>query len=65
MRQPTLAEVGRFISIVFGVLLTVKLARVALFDGADEDIGGGDIAVAIGVAVAIMGGWLNSRKISE
>mgnify|MGYP006176358197 FL=1 len=65
MRQPTLAEVGRFISIVFGVLLIVKLARVALFDGAGEDIGGGVIAVAIGVAVAIMGGWLKRRKISE
>ena len=65
MRQPTLAEAGRLISIVFGVLLIVKLARIALFDGADEDIGGGDIAVAIGVAVAVMGGWLNRRKITE
>ncbi len=65
MKRPTMAEVGRFILIVFAVLLIIKVARLALFEGNDEMTGGGDIAVGIGVAVAIMGGWLRRGKISQ
>ena len=62
MKRPTLAEIGRFILIVFGVLLIVKLGRIALFDGPREALGGGDIAVAIGAAVAVTGGWLRRPR---
>ena len=58
MKRPTLAEAGRFILIVFGVLLIELVARAFLFDGPREMLGGIDVVIAIAVAVAVMGGWL-------
>ena len=53
-----MAVVGQFMLIVFGVLLFAKLARIVLFDGAGESLGGGDTVIAIAVAVMVTGGWL-------
>ena len=53
-----MAIVGQFVLIVFGVLLFEKLARIVLFDGAGESLGGGDTVIAIAVAVMVTGGWL-------
>jgi hypothetical protein len=65
VKRPTLSEIGRFLLIVFGVLLIAKLGRSALFDGPREAVGGGDVTVAIGVAVAVTGGWLRrSRRVT-
>ena len=58
MKRPTLAEAGRFILIMFGVLLIELVARAFLFDGLREKLGGIDVVIAIAVAVAVMGGWL-------
>ena len=58
MKRPTLAEAGRFILIMFGVLLIELVARAFLFDGPREKLGGIDVVIAIAVAVAVMGGWL-------
>lgn len=65
MKRPTLAEAGRFIAIVFGVLLIELLARTLLFDGERERLGGGDIVVAIAAAVLVTGGWLKSQSEPE
>ena len=62
MKTPTLAEAGRFILIVFGVLVICLIARILLFDGPRESIGAGDIVVAITAAVLIMGGWLSKSE---
>ncbi len=59
MKRPTLAEAGQFILIVLGVLLIEKLARIVLFKGARESLGGGDIVIAIAVAVLVTGGWID------
>ena len=58
MKRPTLAEAGRFILIMFGVLLIELVARAVLFDGPREKLGGIDVVIASAVAVAVMGGWL-------
>ncbi|WP_296679273.1 hypothetical protein [Novosphingobium sp.] len=58
MTFPTPAVINRFLLVVLGVLLADKLARVALFDGAREDLGGLDVVVAITVAVVVAGSWL-------
>ena len=58
MKRPTMAEAGRFILIILGVLLIEKLARVALFDGQGESLRGLDVVIAIAVGVLVMGGWL-------
>ena len=62
MKRPTLAEAGRFILIVFGVLLIEKLVRVAVFEGPREQLGGGDTVIAIAVAVIITGGWIGRTR---
>ena len=62
MKRPTLAVVGQFILIVFGVLLIEKLVRVLVFEGARESRGGGDIVVAIAAAVFVTGGWLDRLR---
>ncbi len=59
MKRPTLAEASQFILIVFGVLLIEKLARIVLFEGARESLGGGDIVIAIAAAVLVTGGWID------
>ena len=65
MKRPTLAEAGRFILIVFGVLLIALIARAFLFDGLREKVGGIDVVIAIAVAVAVMGGWLTRSSSSR
>ena len=62
MKRPTLAEAGRFILIVFGVLLIEKLVRVAVFEGPREQFGGGDIVIAIAVAIIVTGGWIGRTR---
>ncbi|WP_423142146.1 hypothetical protein ACOYW6_01925 [Parablastomonas sp. CN1-191] len=61
MTWPTPAESGRFIAIVFGVLLIELLARAILFEGPREALGGGDIVIAITAGVLVMGGWLKAK----
>ena len=58
MKRPTYAEAGRFVAITIGVLLIELIARMILFDGLRESLGGSDVVIAIAVAVAVMGGWL-------
>ena len=50
MKRPTLAEAGRFILIMFGVLLIELVARAFLFDGPREKLGGIDVVIAIACA---------------
>ena len=62
MSRPTLAETGRFLAILFGVLLIDKLLRIAFFDGSAEALGGIDVMIAIAAGVLVMGGWLSRSR---
>ena len=62
MKAPTIAEAGRFILIVLGVLLVLAIARFFFFGGGNEAIGAIDVVVAIATAVVVMGGWLRPGK---
>lgn len=62
MNYPSKEVVGRFLVIVIGLLLIDKLVRLVFFEGLSEALGGIDIAFAIGAAVAVTGGWLQSTS---